>query len=820
MVPIQHGDADDVAPTPTFSAHPIRAAPTNIQLDEACGDLLRVTNVPQEWLDKFGEATLAKIVMSAVGDTAKNDLHHTRTQYTGDWIDRVFRDTATSFVVRVKVTDIVFMHVLRSCMFRPGLIVRLRSRLIARWRWRRQLDVSKGMSGVVQMALAAKLAAKNRDIVGKIALDKQLFSRQYMAVLQQLDKLTAHQRKKAAECFGSDHRVVHIKGPAGSGKTFVALHVALKALEDEPPAGQKQRVIFVAPNPAMCLFFGRWLLQRFEKLFEDAAELLAEEYEIDVLHFNKGADGSSPQPAHVLQRLEFQEGAVKLGAHPTGAVDAPHNLVVVDEAHHIFHREAIAPASLELLHKMMRDCAGTAGVGMPSVVLCSDLAQFGALTGDAIAFPPANAEVTLLEVVRNSSRIVVASQAFSKTANLKLSSYTQIEGPPLRPYVMPATAPGQKFPNYAEFVIKALVDLNNEFGSMPLHRCSAILVPDAGFRDALKAELGATFAFEADHGTVRIELVSAIAGADSGAAVTEPLPGSPQQVVLDTIESFDGMERLVILAVGLDSPRSDQGTVMQACSMIYRAMTRAHLFVAVVQQHVPGGWLEFLTAVTHAVAPAAEAAPEAEAGGGGGGGAAPVAGGDAAVVVDADLEDAQIEHTKQQDESVQVQIRAITRVAEDAAKQTPRKAAAAEMIVPGRIATSLWSGNLSGTHEDIEVQADFFNPYETGTLTTISKAYLEASGAGTGSGNYGLYWGCTALATGGVAITQVTFEVYSQATGKHFDVYRYAPPGAPAERAEFENRDRWEKLGDTGGNAANDKNAHTVKFNVRSTPSC
>ena len=713
VVPIQHGDADDIVTTSTFSAHPIRAAPANIQLDDACGDLLRVDNVAQEWLDKFGEATLAKIVMSAVRDTAKNDLHHTRTQYTGDWIDRVFRDTATSFVVRVKVTDIVFMHVLRSCMFRPGLIVRLRSRLIARWRWRRQLDVSKGMSGVVQMALAAKLAAKNREVVDNIVLDKQLFSQQYMAVLQQLDKLTSHQRHKAAECFGNNNRVVHIKGPAGSGKTFVALHVALRALEDEPPEGQKQRVIFIAPNPAMCLFFGRWLLQRFEKLFEDAPELLTDEYDIDVLHFSKGADAADPQPAHVLHRLEFQEGAVKLGRHPTDTIDAPYNLVVVDEAHHIFHRDAIAPASLELLHTMMQDCVGTAGVDMPSVVLCSDLAQFGALTGDTIAFPPANVTVMLLEVVRNSSRIVVASQAFSKTANLKLSSYTQIEGPPLRPYVMPRTEASEKFPNYAEYVKKALVDLNSEFGSMPLHRCSAILVPDAAFRDALKAELGATFSFATDHGTVCIELVSAVVGADSGTTATEPLPGSPQQVVLDTIESFDGMERLVILAVGLDTPRSDQGTVMQSCSMIYRAMTRAHLFVAVIQQHVPGGWLEFLTAVTHATAAVADASDDTGADTGAGSSDAHAmhsSSQPAAILIDADLESAQIEHAKQQEESVQIQVRAITRVAEDAAKQTPSMAGATEMILPGQIETSLWSRNLSGIADDIEVQADFFNP--------------------------------------------------------------------------------------------------------------
>jgi hypothetical protein len=48
------------------------------------------------------------------------------------------------------------------------------------------------------------------------------------------------------------------------------------------------------------------------------------------------------------------------------------------------------------------------------------------------------------------------------------------------------------------------------------------------------------------------------------------------------------MERLFVLAVGLDAVQTAEG-----CCGIYRAITRAHMFVGVVQEHVPGGWLEF-----------------------------------------------------------------------------------------------------------------------------------------------------------------------------------------------------------------------------------
>ena len=540
---------------------------------------------------------------------------------------------------------------------------------------------------------------------------------------RQLDKLTAHQRKKAAECLVDGNRTVHIRGPAGSGKTFVALHVALKTLEEEPEPGKKQRVLFVAPNPAMCRFFGRWLLQRFNKLYmNDGAEILMADYDVDIGHFDKGSDTAKDQQPHILKRLTFEDGVVGFADRPDDGADLPYNLVVIDEAHHIFNVGAIPEESLTQLHRWCQDCAGAGakqqGAGMPSVVLCSDLAQFGSLTGDSVQFPKADAEVELEEVVRNSSRIVAASQAFSKTKNLKLASYTEIEGPPLRPYIVPDVAPEKSFESYAEYVKKALVELNNDFGSMPLHRCSAILVPTSAFRESLKKQLGEVFEFQCDTGPVRIKLVSAVDGADSGSTAVALADGEPQEVVIDTIESFDGMERLVILAVGLDTPRT--GEVMESYSMIYRAMTRAHLFVAVVQQLVPGGWLEFLTAVRHTDPPqvdkdeeeAVRKTSEARRELSGSGSERPGPGLADDVLVDQEMEDAQKRHVKEQEEKLNNQLGAITRVAADAAKAGVDDSFVSEMIEHEAIETSLWASNMADNADTIKVRSDMFNPYE------------------------------------------------------------------------------------------------------------
>ena len=57
---------------------------------------------------------------------------------------------------------------------------------------------------------------------------------------------------------------------------------------------------------------------------------------------------------------------------------------------------------------------------------------------------------------------------------------------------------------------------------------------------------------------------------------------------------MDGLERLVVICVGLDQVIDCCAGVRGTRSRLYRAMTRAQLAVAVVNEAVPGGWLEFL----------------------------------------------------------------------------------------------------------------------------------------------------------------------------------------------------------------------------------
>ena len=59
--------------------------------------------------------------------------------------------------------------------------------------------------------------------------------------------------------------------------------------------------------------------------------------------------------------------------------------------------------------------------------------------------------------------------------------------------------------------------------------------------------------------------------------------------MLDSIDEFDGLERLFVTAVGLD-----QRIDASASSVFSRAIPHSHMLVMVVGRRVQGGWLEFL----------------------------------------------------------------------------------------------------------------------------------------------------------------------------------------------------------------------------------
>ena len=125
---------------------------------------------------------------------------------------------------------------------------------------------------------------------------------------------------------------------------------------------------------------------------------------------------------------------------------------------------------------------------------------------------------------------------------------------------------------YAENTRKALDIVLSDYPGLGLHHRLAIVVPDEAFLARLRPVLSAAL-------PDRFELVDAAHASSflrSGASVD-----GKEWLVCDTMKNMDGLERLIVFAVGLDSP-IDGGQERATRSLLYRAITRAHMLAAVI----------------------------------------------------------------------------------------------------------------------------------------------------------------------------------------------------------------------------------------------
>ena len=137
-------------------------------------------------------------------------------------------------------------------------------------------------------------------------------------------------------------------------------------------------------------------------------------------------------------------------------------------------------------------------------------------------------------------------------------------GPPVRTLLFDADGP--IYDKYATYVSEALKDAKRQTGLKSLEGRLAIIVPDEEFRRRLLGPLQ--------------KLTSNL--------VTVGSPG----IVFDVVDNVSGFEWLVVIACGLDTYIDDQA--LETRSRIYRAVTRASYFLLIVNEHIVGGFLQWL----------------------------------------------------------------------------------------------------------------------------------------------------------------------------------------------------------------------------------
>eukprot|EP01050_Picozoa_sp_SAG11_P015346 SAG11_NODE_1981_length_3967_cov_4.093330_1_plen_844_part_10 len=388
-----------------------------------------------------------------------------------------------------------------------------------------------------------------------VSVDKTHFATQYESGILRLTKLTKHQRDVLATERTSTN--LHIKAAAGAGKTFVALHYMLELLQGD----SNSCVLFVAKNMALAFFVAKWLVLRTDES-RGRRKLLSR------LHLLYEPIDDGPREVELVRHTMQTTPIVG------GALDQ-YDLVVVDEAHHIFS------------NNKMRTVVQRYG-GRRRLLL-SDLSQ-GVCRA---ALFPNMPEVTLTEVVRSSKRIVAGAMRFQLGEDkLETKCHHQSEVPPLRSFLFDAVEDKSSlYEQYATQTALAIQHVVDEFPDLSLHDRLAVVVPDASWRDRVQPLLERQL--EQSLPQRRFQMV------DASAACAACLLGGRAQsecewLVLDGIEQVDGLEKLIVVCVGLDAPASD---MLEARSMLYRAITRAHMMVLVVNEFLPNGWPSFLTGV-------------------------------------------------------------------------------------------------------------------------------------------------------------------------------------------------------------------------------
>ena len=240
------------------------------------------------------------------------------------------------------------------------------------------------------------------------------------------------------------------------------------------------------------------------------------------------------------------------------------DMVMVDEAHHVFGDERLKAIVEEYLPKPKPE-----GTKTLQVLLLSDVSQ-SAQIGDA-AFPSDMAVVKLNEVVRSTKRTISGAMAFlqgdMEDRGLVQCHHNSV-GPPLKTFMFRSNSqlakddPGH-MQLYVEHTAKALASLRQQLPGVSMHGRLAVLVPDAVFGKQLQDGLKKHGAFKG------VKMVSAVTQTQSmsigentrSVGVRASMVGMrdasakakaavEEEVIIDTIDNVDGLERLIVIMVG------------------------------------------------------------------------------------------------------------------------------------------------------------------------------------------------------------------------------------------------------------------------------
>ncbi|CAE6961311.1 unnamed protein product [Symbiodinium sp. KB8] len=478
-------------------------------------------------------------------------------------------------LVRVQVKDVLALHAFRDRVLDGTL----------------EDDINE------KLKEAARLKGSS---LPEIQVDKTRFFNLYEDSLLALSELTKHQKEKLCEMQNATR--IHLAAPAGAGKTFLAIHFLVDILRQ----ASSGRIIYITRSKELVYHFLQWMTMRLAALFprkrimakiQDAFRRMIVVYEQD----GQYSKCYRPEVAETTSRF------LELKALRPVEAQEKFALVVVDECHNIF-RPDVSYEFMELVrcHRLL---------------LLSDASQSAAaLQHYPFYLTYRMKHVNLAEIVRSTKRIVSGAAAFQLGQDAQAADTATVvnslgtDGLPLKTYIFRKAAlrDDELFMEYAKYVVQAVCHVVQTFAGIHFHRRLAILVPNDLFLSKFEAHLKHDLSqwFPRRH----FQLVSF---KESLRFLPERLQRSSSQdlqeerLVFDTVDAADGLEQMIVVCVGLDAPSGGEED-LKTRAKLYKGITRAQLLAIVVNEHIPGGWLEFLGAVNyeHGQLRAEEATPQ------------------------------------------------------------------------------------------------------------------------------------------------------------------------------------------------------------------
>jgi hypothetical protein len=146
---------------------------------------------------------------------------------------------------------------------------------------------------------------------------------------------------------------------------------------------------------------------------------------------------------------------------------------------------------------------------------------------------------------------------------------------------------------YASKAIEAIDALCINYRNLPLHNRLAIILPDKDFRDKLMPYLSGALLKSDNYSKFKLKSAQEVSGVILGGI--NPDDDDICSILFDYVDEMDGLERLIVICIGLDKNICEDGDIGDTRCVLYRAMSRALMQVTVINHIITGGWFAHLT---------------------------------------------------------------------------------------------------------------------------------------------------------------------------------------------------------------------------------